>query len=71
MKDDPITIFVEPLDVSKWKIFQQYYDPFTIMVDYGVFDVKNGAVSMHFDSQGVLQTIQRSDMLFSRRHLST
>lgn len=71
MKDDPITIFVEPLDVSKWKIFQQYYDSFTIMVDYGVFDVKNGAVSMHFDSQGVLQTIQRSDMLFSRRHLST
>ncbi len=70
MKSDQVTIFVEPIDVTKWRLFQQYYEPFTVMIDYGVFGVKNGAVSMHFDSQGVLQTIQRADVLYSKRHLS-
>lgn len=70
MKSEQI-IFVEPIDVRKWAIFQQYYDPFTIMIDYGVFQVKNGAVSLHFDNVGTLQNIQRADVLYSRKHTTT
>lgn len=66
--DNQITLFIEPIDVGKWKLFQEYYEPFNVMVDYGVFAVKNGAVSLHFDSQGILQTIQRADILYSKRH---
>lgn len=64
-------IFVEPVDVRRWALFQQHYEPFNVMVDYGVFQVKNGAVSLHFDSNGLLQTIQRADVLYSRKHMNT
>lgn len=67
-KTNQVTIFVEPIDVSKWRLFQQFYDPFTIMIDAGVFNTKNGSIALNFDSQGVLQNIQRADYLYSRRH---
>ena len=70
MKSEQI-IFVEPIDVRRWSLFQQYYDPFTVMVDAGVFSIKNGSVALHFDHEGTLQTIQRADTLYSKRHLST
>jgi len=68
MKNEQITIFVEPIDVSKWKIFQQHYDVFTVLVDAGVFNTKNGSIALNFDSQGTLQNIQRADFLYSRKH---
>lgn len=66
--NEPVTIFIEPIDVTRWKLFQQHYDPFITMVDAGVFQVRNGSVSLHFDALGVLQVIQRSDNLYSRKH---
>lgn len=63
-----VTIFVEPIDVKKWQLFQEYYDPFTVMVNAGVFSTKNGSIALNFDSQGILQNIQRADYLYSRKH---
>lgn len=61
-------IFVEPIDVRKWALFQQYYEPFTVMIDAGVFATKNGSIALNFDSYGTLQNIQRADYLYSRKH---
>lgn len=46
----------------------QYYDLFMMMVNKGVFNQKNAAVTLHFDQNGILQNIQRADFLFSRKH---
>ncbi len=67
--NETVTLFVEPIDVAKWKTFQQYYEPFTTIVNAGVFLIRNGNAVLHFDSQGTLQTIERGDILYSRRHV--
>lgn len=46
----------------------KYYDLFMMMVNKGVFNQKNAAVTLHFDQNGILQNIQRADFLFSRKH---
>jgi len=38
------------------------------MVERGVFETKNGSVTLNFDKDGVLQTIERKDYLYSKRH---
>lgn len=70
-KPNQITIFIEPLDVGKWKLFQEFYNPFTVLIDSGVFNIRNGNAVLHFDAQGTLQTVERGDILYSKRHLST
>lgn len=68
--DKPIEIkvFLPDADAQKWLLFQEYYDLFSLLLERGVFNQKNGAVSLHFDQNGVLQTIQRADFLYSRKH---
>ena len=68
--NNQVTLFLEEPDVQKFVMFQKYYEEFMILVDRGVFDQKNGAVTLHFDKDGTLQTIQRADFLYSRKHNS-
>lgn len=68
MNDQQITIFLSEPDAKKFLLFQKYYAEFMLMVERGVFDQKNSAVTLHFDSNGILQTIQRADFLYSRKH---
>ncbi len=63
-----ITIFLTESDAAQFKNFQKYYAEFMLLVNKGVFDQRNGAVTLHFDSNGILQTIQRADYLYSKKH---
>lgn len=63
-----VAVYLPDSEAQKWLVFQEHYTTFGILVDSGVFDVTNGSVSLHFDSQGTLQTVQRSDFLYSRKH---
>lgn len=63
-----INILLTETDAEHFKMFQKYYSEFVLLVERGVFDQKNCAVSLHFDSEGTLQTIQRADFLYSRKH---
>lgn len=63
-----VAVYMPDEQAQKFLLFQQYYEPFSVMIDYGVFAVRNGSVALHFDSVGVLQTIQRADYLYSRKH---
>ena len=65
---EKIAVFVADADAEKFLLFQEYYEPFTAMVDSGVFSIRNGSAIMHFDNDGVLQAINRADVLYSRRH---
>lgn len=66
--ENEITIFLTPVEAIEFRNFQKYYTEFMLLVNKGVFDQKNGAVTLHFDNNGILQTIQRSDFLYSRKH---
>ena len=68
METNNITVFVTDDVARKFVLFQKYYEPFSILIDRKVFDQKNCAITLHFDANGILQNIQRADVLFSRRH---
>lgn len=63
-----ITIFLTEEEAKKFVLFQKHFNDFMLLVDKQVFDQKNCAVTMHFDQFGTLQTIQRADFLYSRKH---
>jgi hypothetical protein len=67
---EKIAIYIPDEDAKKFILFQKHYDLFTLLLDKGIFDQKNCAVTLHFDSGGVLKTIQRNDYLYSRQHSS-
>ncbi len=62
------TIFISEQEAYRWLQFQKNYETFMLLLDKGVFDIKNGSVALHFDHLGLLQTIQRADVLYSRKH---
>lgn len=62
-----IALYIPNEEAKKFILFQEYYDNFSILVDSGVFMQKNGAVTLHFDANGTIQTIQRADVLYSKR----
>ena len=62
-----VTLLLPEEDARRFIIFQQYYEPFSILIDKGVFNVRNGSVALHFDAVGTLQSIQRADILYSKR----
>ncbi len=64
-----VTILLPENEAKKWILFQKYYDTFSILADQGILEQKNAAVTLHFDKNGILQTVQRADFLYSRRHV--
>jgi hypothetical protein len=63
-----VAVYMPDAQAKQFILFQQHYEPFLVMVDNGVFAIRNGSATLNFDSQGVLQAIQRNDYLYSRRH---
>lgn len=63
-----VKIILSEEDAKKWIEYQKNYVTFVLMLERGVFDIKNGSALLNFDSQGILQNIQRSDYLYSRKH---
>lgn len=67
MEPIKIPIFLPNEEAKKFLLFQQYYLPFMLMVEKGVFDQKNATVSLDFDKNGVLRSIRRADFLYTER----
>jgi len=63
-----VAVYLPDEDVKKFILFQKHYELFSLLLVKGVFEQKNAAISLHFDQNGVLQTIQRADFLYSRKH---
>jgi len=69
---EKIAVYIPDSEAQKFLLFQEYFEPFSIMIESDVFSIRNGSAILHFDSNGTLQTINRADVLYSRRHqLST
>jgi hypothetical protein len=66
--NEPIAIYVPDAEARKFLLFQEHYDTFCLLLESGVFDVRNGSVTLHMDKQGSIKAINRSDVLYSARH---
>ena len=69
--ENKIPIYIPDAEAKQFIIFQQHYDVFTVLLDNNVFGQRNAAFTLHFDKNGILQTIQRTDFPYSRRHQKT
>lgn len=70
-KQIEVAVYMLDEDAQKFMLFQQYYEPFSIMVNRGVFSIRNGSASLHFDQEGILKNIERFDVLYDRRFSNT
>lgn len=66
--NNEVIILLSEIEAKKWMMFQKHYDTFMLLIEKGVFDQRNGSVALHFDNVGTLQTIQRADVLYSKKH---
>ena len=67
MEQEQITIFLTPPEATLFKSFQEYHKTFTLMCQKGVFGIKSGSATIHFDNNGFIQKIERHDSLFDSR----
>lgn len=59
-----VAVYLPDAEAKKWLLFQEFYSPFTLMLDSHVFEVRNGSVVLHFDANGSIQAINRTDYLY-------
>lgn len=62
-----ITVILTTPEALMFKEFQQFHQTFALLCEKGVFDVKNGSITMHFDHLGNIQKIERNDKIFDSR----
>lgn len=48
--------------------YMRHREKIGILIDRGVFDVRNGSVVLDFDKNSTLQTIRFTGYMFSRKH---
>ncbi len=64
---EQIPVFMPDADVKRFLVFQEYYQPFVLMIEKEVFKQKNATILLDFDRFGVLRTIRRQDFLYTSR----
>ena len=65
---EKIAIYIPDEEAKLFLAFQEHFETFNLLLDHGVFDVRNGSVTMHMDKNGAIKAINRSDVLYSARH---
>ncbi len=64
---DNIIITLTTPEAIQFRNFQQFHDTFALLCKSGVFDMKNGSATIHFDQFGTIQKIERKDSLYDAR----
>ncbi len=67
MPDPQITIFLTPPDAELFKSYQEFHQTFALLCKSGVFDIKSGSATIHFDNLGVIQKVERHDVILDKR----
>lgn len=67
MTPEPVKLELTPEDAYLFQSFREHQDNFTALLRAGVFEVRNGRVTLHFDPQGIIRTLDFN----ATRHLST
>lgn len=61
-----IKIELTPTECEIFRQFRQYQDTFQIMLNHGVFSVQKGTVTINFDKNGNLGSIDINRMTYRR-----
>ncbi len=64
---EEVTLILTTPEAIMFRDFQAFHEAFALLVAKGVFDVKNGSVTLHFDALGNIAKIERKDNLFDLR----
>jgi hypothetical protein len=62
-----VTIYLSDEDAVKFKQFMANYDKIKVLLDSGALNQKSASISLNFDHNGILQTVQRADLLYSKK----
>lgn len=62
-----VAVYIPDSQVAKWALFNRYYEHFSLLLEHDIFNQKNASIILNFDSEGVLRTIRREDVLFNRQ----
>ena len=62
--DNPIIIYLDKENADKFVLFQKYYNNINLCLERKVFDQQAAAITLHFDNQGEIVNITRSDLLY-------
>lgn len=57
-------IFLNEEDSAKFVLFMEHYDLFNLLLDKGVFNIKNGSATIHYNHLGTVTSIDRKDVLY-------
>jgi len=67
MDKDLIAIYIPDEEAKQFLLFKEYQNKFCLLLEAGVFSIKNGSAMLNFDAFGSITTIQRADMLYNAR----
>jgi len=62
-------VLLNEIDSAKFMLFMEHYDNFSLFLERGVFSIRNGSATIHFDNNGSISSIDRKDILYSKRHI--
>lgn len=62
--EQQLTIFLTPIEVDLFKSFREHQTDFMLLKSNGIFDVKNGSMTIHFDAEGIVRKIETNKILF-------
>lgn len=66
---DEVTLILTTPEAIMFRDFQQFHSTFELLCSKGIFDIKNGSATIHFDHNGQIQKIERKDNLFDSRKI--
>lgn len=59
-------------DAERFKIFQEHYDDFVILINAKIFETTNGSIKLHFNKQGKLKLVEKTGFTYvDSRKIST
>lgn len=60
---EKIAVYMPDKEVKQFLVFQQHFQPITMLIEAHVFEQKDATILLDFDALGVLRKIRRNDVL--------
>lgn len=58
-------VYLDNYQATQFVLFQKYFIPFNLLCDYKVFEQKAATITIRLDKNGEIQSIIRTDLLYS------
>jgi hypothetical protein len=59
---EQVSIFLTPIDVEAFKLFQKHYVAFKMLDSVGAFNIKNGSITLDFNHLGEIKGIKKQEL---------